>query len=996
MSNQATYPRQQPMEGGGSERPPSRPDVTPSPSQPDCAGVWGGSSVVDECGVCAGDGSTCISTDCAGVPNGLNRLDNCGACDSRTDNDCVQDCAGVWGGSSVVDACQVCGGDGSTCISTDCAGVPNGLNRLDNCGACDSRTDNDCVQDCAGVWGGSSTVDACQVCGGDGSTCSSTDCAGVPNGLNRLDDCGTCDSSSDNDCVQDCAGVWGGSSVVDACQVCGGDGSTCTDCAGVPNGLNRLDDCGTCDSSSDNDCVQDCAGVWGGSSVVDAGQVCGGNCTTTNLRDEATTVGACAALLAAGLSCADHFSFGANYQAQCNLECEYDLYDSLRGMGQCQTVTHSSQLSCATHFGPGMQYEGYCDFTCGFCNRTAPPPPPAHTTQCVTYDWLDSSRSNAAHQAHPGSCAYYIASGAYSCNEHFHGAGNHSGLCNLACELNLLEHPAAYGLSNGSVSAIASHFMTNLSVNSLDEMIRRMAPGLCQQLIEADANICETALNAGAIFTRGLCDFACGVCQVTDDATYVSPQVQRPHCRHPGDCCSTTNSSDYGGDHSQCASVLSDLGAAAACNMLFAPDRRWEGQCDLACDFCVCTGPNCTNPCDSVYCGAHGSCQIGAQTGTAECVCDRGYVGGSCQFTTEQCTAGAAAFNSSCCHTLGSTVLDRSLKEYLLATSTNFWDHQIGDGECAAHFATGESCAEFFAPGRPYEGTCDFSCGYCEAIVDSCANVTCSNHGTCHNGTCVCDAGYLGSQCSFTETACTTTQACCTLLNDPGSIVSGSTALNSSVAAQLLAEGSDLQDTVMMDGIMEDSCEQTTGGSDPLLPCALWYAPGRDYAGHCDFACGYCQPTCTDPGNNARCRLCSGNRLPGLDVDCRGRAGSSRLQLRSDSASTLIPSDAQAIATCCVTNVDDCASHPCQNGVCTDGTNTYMCGCYTGWSGSSCATDIDECVSVPCLNGASCVDGNSTYTCSCAAGFSGANCATNVDECGSSPCQQGSRCVDGI
>ena len=29
----------------------------------DCAGVAGGSAVVDECGVCGGDGSSCISGD---------------------------------------------------------------------------------------------------------------------------------------------------------------------------------------------------------------------------------------------------------------------------------------------------------------------------------------------------------------------------------------------------------------------------------------------------------------------------------------------------------------------------------------------------------------------------------------------------------------------------------------------------------------------------------------------------------------------------------------------------------------------------------------------------------------------------------------------------------------------------------------------------------------------------------------------------------------------
>ena len=52
----------------------------------DCNGVCGGSSVLDACGVCDGDDSSCA--DCAGVPNG----------------------------GAVVDECGVCGGDQTTCV----------------------------------------------------------------------------------------------------------------------------------------------------------------------------------------------------------------------------------------------------------------------------------------------------------------------------------------------------------------------------------------------------------------------------------------------------------------------------------------------------------------------------------------------------------------------------------------------------------------------------------------------------------------------------------------------------------------------------------------------------------------------------------------------------------------------------------------------------------------------------------------------------------------
>ena len=45
----------------------------------DCAGVCGGESTLDSCGVCDGNNDTCL--DCAGVPNGDATLDDCGICD---------------------------------------------------------------------------------------------------------------------------------------------------------------------------------------------------------------------------------------------------------------------------------------------------------------------------------------------------------------------------------------------------------------------------------------------------------------------------------------------------------------------------------------------------------------------------------------------------------------------------------------------------------------------------------------------------------------------------------------------------------------------------------------------------------------------------------------------------------------------------------------------------------------------------------------------------
>jgi hypothetical protein len=282
----------------------------------DCLGFCGGDAVLDACGNCNGDNSTC--SDCAGVPNGDSLEDECDVCDSDSTNDCVQDCAGVWGGTTEIDECDICGGNNTTC--SDCAGIPNGDSLEDECDVCDSDSTNDCVQDCNGIWGGPALedicgtcngtelnegncivecsdeealgcdntcdpigseliVDECGICNGDNSTCS--DCAGVPNGDFLEDECEVCDLDSTNDCVRDCNGEWGGIAEYDECiteanpsGICGGNNLTCTDCNDVINGNSWDSDCGCVGvENAGNDC-DDCSEVPNGTSMNDECEFC--------------------------------------------------------------------------------------------------------------------------------------------------------------------------------------------------------------------------------------------------------------------------------------------------------------------------------------------------------------------------------------------------------------------------------------------------------------------------------------------------------------------------------------------------------------------------------------------------------------------------------------------------------------------------------------------------------------------------------------------------
>jgi hypothetical protein len=197
--------------------------------------------------------------DCTGDWGGSAYLDNCETCDTDPENDCVQDCAGAWGGTADYDECNVCdgsdnNGDGQCSCNnySDCSSLSgsqfcnsNGICVVFSGGYCDSTTcgegDGDCdaTSQCAEGLYCNQSLDNCGIYEGHDPS-STSDCCCVPDtpGCCTTDNCGVCDLWPDTDCVQDCAGEWGGAAWNSdcGCVPSGNSGDECDDCAGVPNG----------------------------------------------------------------------------------------------------------------------------------------------------------------------------------------------------------------------------------------------------------------------------------------------------------------------------------------------------------------------------------------------------------------------------------------------------------------------------------------------------------------------------------------------------------------------------------------------------------------------------------------------------------------------------------------------------------------------------------------------------------------------------------------
>ena len=174
--------------------------------------------------------------------------------------------------------------------------------------------------------------------------------------------------------------------------------------------------------------------------------------------------GACGNLIASGQYSCEDFAFGTTYAGYCNLQCAYNDYDSFAGPGSCDELVGSG-TSCDGELAAGGARAGDCDFSCGHCPGSYVAPttcaellaaglscadhqwycefecgrcPITYTSEephCMASDALDEANAD-------GQCAHLLAEGLYTCDETM--SHDVMGGCMLACQMNFLDHAAAY------------------------------------------------------------------------------------------------------------------------------------------------------------------------------------------------------------------------------------------------------------------------------------------------------------------------------------------------------------------------------------------------------------------------------------------------------------------------------------------------------------------------------------------------------------------------
>ena len=453
-------------------------------------------------------------------------------------------------------------------------------------------------------------------------------------------------------------------------------------------------------------------------------------------------------------------------------------------------------------------------------------------------------------------------------------------------------------------------------------------------------------------------------------------------------------------------------------------DCAGTGYEDTTCETNI---DDCTpNPCHN-----GGTCTDKVNAFTCACA-SNGWMGTTCETDIEECTPNTCSTNEDCIEKdghsseypygfdceckQGFTILNGACEQNAICEDSSC----NSNGDCTSSGTaiscscnggwTGLYCNQDVVDcpadacgvhGTCTDGTNSYSCncdsGYEETgppktctSVDDCAPNPCHNGGTCTDEvnafTCACAAGYSGAACETDVDECAPNPC-----HNGGTCTDKVNAFTCECAA----------------GWTGNTCKE--GVVDcPATSITVWISIGSETTPYYNF---YTNEGCTQTLNTPeqlqahteytfkRCSGSGDNHPFAVQTDGPNYSGS-------------LTEGSELIISTGLPNTQfhwKCTSHQgmtgyfkavqgvCVHGTCIEGTNSYSCGCDTGYSGTYCDTAV-SCTKG--ANGANCLNGGiptgdipSGCGCDCEdTGYEGSNCENTVDHCNNVNCGEG-KCV---
>ncbi|KAM3848284.1 LOW QUALITY PROTEIN: tenascin-X-like [Vipera latastei] len=247
-----------------------------------------------------------------------------------------------------------------------------------------------------------------------------------------------------------------------------------------------------------------------------------------------------------------------------------------------------------------------------------------------------------------------------------------------------------------------------------------------QETCQAGGGCCPAAASSSSQASEGQTDirtlcshhgsFDLSRCLCECESGWGGPTCAEPICS--GGCGGAERGSCVNG-HCQCQPGYSGVSCEEPPSC--PEDCNDQGRCvDGRCTcFPGYVGPSCSDPVCPQNCHGHGQCTSGG------CVCNPGYTGTDCatRACPSNCNRRGECRNGRCVCEPGFTGPACGTKT--CPNDCNQRGHCLQGGVCSCHpDYTGPDCGQLACLGH------------------------CSGHGECQNGTCVCNSGYSGEDCS--------------------------------------------------------------------------------------------------------------------------------------------------------------------------------------------------------------------------------------------------------